>query len=71
VSRAVKYAQRIVGAVEDGVIGPRTIKAINANVDGFVTKYKAARLDFLKKIVARDNTQSEFMKGWTSRVQNA
>lgn len=71
VSRAVKYAQRIVGAVEDGVMGPKTIRAINANVDSFVTKYKAARLDFLKKIVARDNTQSEFMKGWTSRVQNA
>lgn len=71
VSRAVKYAQRIVGTTEDGVMGHVTIKAINANVEGFVVKYKAARLEFLTKIVARDSTQSEFMKGWTARVQSA
>lgn len=71
VSRAVKYAQRIVGVAEDGDIGPNTIKAINQNTEGFVAKYKAARLSFLQKIVARDNTQSVFMQGWSSRVHNA
>lgn len=71
VSRAVKYAQRIVGVIEDGIIGTQTIKAINKNIEGFVTKYKAARLSFLEKIVARDESQSVFMKGWTARVQNA
>lgn len=71
VGRAVKYAQRIVGVTEDGEIGPKTIKAINQNVDGFVTKYKASRLSFLTKIVARDESQLVFMKGWAQRVQNA
>lgn len=71
VGRAVKYAQRLVGTTEDGEMGPKTIKAINKNVEGFVAKYKAARLTFLQKIVARDNTQSVFMQGWSARVHNA
>jgi len=71
VSRAVKYAQRIVSTVEDGVMGAKTIRAINGNVEGFVTKYKASRLSFLEKIVARDESQSVFMHGWDNRVRNA
>lgn len=71
VNRASKYAQRIVGVTEDGVMGAKTIKAINQNVEGFVTYYKAARLTFVRNIVARDESQSVFLKGWTSRVQSA
>lgn len=71
VRRAVKYAQRIVGAVEDGVMGRITIKAINANIEGFVTKYKASRLAFINKIIANNSSQEVFRKGWTNRVQNA
>lgn len=71
VSRAVKYAQRIVGASEDGVMGTKTIKAINQNIEGFVTKYKAARLEFINKIIARDESQEVFRKGWVTRIQNA
>lgn len=71
VYRAVKYAQRIVNTTEDGVMGAKTVKAINANIEGFVTRYKAARLDFVKKIVARDETQKEFLAGWKSRIERA
>jgi len=71
VSRAVKYAQRIVNADEDGIMGAKTIKAINKNIEGFVTNYKSARLTFLAKIVERDSSQSVFMNGWRTRVQNA
>lgn len=71
VSRAVKYAQRIVKTDEDGVMGRVTIKAINANVAGFVTYYKAARLQFINKIIANNSSQEEFRKGWVNRIQNA
>lgn len=71
VARAVKYAQRIVGTAEDGKMGPKTIKAINANVHDFVTKYKAARVGFVNKIVTRDESQDVFLKGWMSRIENA
>lgn len=71
VSRAVKYAQRIVKTTEDGIMGNQTIKAINQNIEGFVTKYKAERLAFFNRIVQNDSTQSVFIKGWTNRVHNA
>lgn len=71
VARAIKYAQRIVGAHEDGIIGAKTIKAINANTHDFVVKYKASRLLFVNKIVARDQTQEVFLNGWVNRVKNA
>lgn len=71
VSRAVKYAQRIVGVTEDGVMGRITVKAINQNIEGFVTKYKASRLVFLNKIVLNNPSQQVFMRGWSNRVQNA
>jgi len=71
VSRAIKYAQRVVGVAEDGIIGAKSIKAINANIHDFVVKYKEARMSFIKKIVARDESQSVFLKGWTNRVENA
>jgi len=71
VSRAVKYAQRIVGTVEDGIMGARTIKAINDGTEGFVTRYKASRLAFVNRIVANDNTQKRFRRGWITRIKNA
>jgi lysozyme family protein len=69
--RAAKYAQRIVGATEDGEIGPKTAALINSYEGDFVAKYKEARLGFLNKIVANNPSQAKFLKGWTSRVENA
>lgn len=71
VGRASKYAQRIVGVTEDGEIGAKTVKAINAHTHDFVVKYKEARLEFLKKIVANNPSQKEFLAGWTTRTNNA
>lgn len=71
VNRAVRYAQRIAGASDDGVMGPKTVKAINQNIEGFVTKYKASRLAFINKVIANNESQEVFRKGWTNRIQNA
>lgn len=71
VGRAVRYAQRIVGTVEDGVMGAKTIKAINQNIHDFVGHYKAARLGFVQKIVINNASQKQFLNGWTQRVLNA
>lgn len=71
VSRAVRYAQRIVGTAEDGIMGPKTIKAINQNAHRFVPEYKAARRGFIEKIIARDESQSVFRNGWINRIENA
>lgn len=70
VNRAARYAQRVAGVEEDGMIGNVSIGAINS-CNNFVAKYKAARLSFFQKIVANDPSQKVFLRGWTNRVENA
>lgn len=66
---AVKTAQHLVGAKEDGVMGPKTLAAINAEEPGgLLSGLKAARLSFLKRIVARNPSQEKFLAGWQNRV---
>ena len=72
VSRASKYAQNVVGAVQDGQIGNKSIEAINAmNAVTFVKVYKRNRQNFLNKIVENNPSQIRFLAGWTNRVNNA
>ena len=72
VSRASRYAQRIVGAVEDGYIGNKSIKAINTyDPDEFIKKFKDAREAFYRRIVANDPSQEKFLDGWLKRAKEA
>ena len=72
VSRASRYAQRIVGAVEDSYIGKKTVLAINAyDPDEFVDKFKDAREAFYRRIVANDPSQEKFLNGWLDRNDRA
>lgn len=68
-SRAIRYAQKVAGAKQDGVIGPQTIEKIEAFCDehgaaAFVDAYCAARLAFLQDLA----TFKTFGKGWKRRV---
>lgn len=66
-SRAVKYAQRIVGTAVDGVMGPFTTNAINGYVTAdFINKLCDARLTFLNGLP----TWAVFGKGWAARVKD-
>lgn len=68
---AVKALQRLVGVTDDGVMGPQTVAAVNAAApDGLFTRYKAARLKFLKDIVTRDPAQAVNWEGWKDRVES-
>lgn len=63
--RAVKLLQGCVGAVSDGVIGPKTMAAVKAsNPQLLIKDYCAARLEFLKDLP----TWKTFGKGWERRV---
>lgn len=68
VSRAVRYMQRLVGVDDDGVIGFKTISAVEAaaraNEEALIVQYCANRLAFLKSL----KTFPTFGKGWTRRV---
>lgn len=70
VSRSAKYLQRIVGVKDDGVIGDKTVAAVN----DYVSKHSAKKLEdtlneqrliFLKHL----KTWSVFGGGWGTRVE--
>lgn len=67
-NRASKYLQRIVGVSDDGVIGPKTILAVNEFVDNLgvetiLTKYYDRRQRFYESL----NSFDVFGRGWTRR----
>lgn len=64
-SRAIKYAQQVVGVAVDGILGPVTLKAINNDVAmTFINRLCDARLSFLKRLPI----WSSFGRGWTARI---
>lgn len=64
-ARAAKYLQAVVGAAQDGRIGPATIAASKAKPAGVIIDALCdARLTFLKRL----QTWATFGRGWSSRV---
>ena len=63
--RAVKLLQACVGAEVDGVLGPNSLKAVNAfDVETLISDYSKRRLSFLTELA----TWETFGKGWARRV---
>ena len=70
--RSVKTLQQAIGCVADGVIGPKTMAAINdANPKDLIAKFSDARADFYQGIVARKPDQARFIRGWLNRVEES
>lgn len=68
VFRAVSFLQRACGSKEDGVLGPNTIKSANSKdpkeLALKIVEFRLARRD---DTVARNPSQSVFLKGWKNR----
>jgi lysozyme family protein len=65
-ARAAKFLQRALGVVQDGKVGPATIKAAaGADRDGLIDTVCDMRLRWLRTL----DTWKTFGKGWTSRVE--
>ena len=63
---ACKFIQRVCAVPDDGVIGPKTLDAINSDrptelINGFCDD----RIDFLRKL----SDFKHFGKGWTDRIE--
>ncbi len=64
-SQAVKFLQRALSVVDDGVIGAKTIAATNSLDDlQIVALFNAERIEFYASL----KTFSTFGKGWVRRV---
>ncbi len=65
VTRASKFIQRILKVPDDGIIGPKTVAAIqNADCDSLIRCLAHERLFYLKGL----SNWQYFGKGWTARV---
>jgi lysozyme family protein len=68
-ARAIRYLQAVVGATQDGIIGPATLEAVNKYVsahgaDALVRAYQDKRRDYYRSL----STFGTFGRGWLRRV---
>lgn len=74
-ARAIKLLQRALGIPADGLWGPQTIDALQeeisaGRVDELCHIYLNEREGWYHEIVARDDSQGVFLKGWINRLTN-
>ena len=68
--KAIKLAQKLVKATEDGTMGPKTISAINAYDDvSFSENFDILEEEYYQAIVDKNATKSIFIKGWKNRAR--
>ena len=65
---AVRLLQVVVGTTPDGVMGSKTLEALNAMEPRlFLALYALARIARYRDIVTRDRSQGKFLLGWINR----
>lgn len=69
IGRAGKFLQEVVGAVQDGQVGPGTAAKANALVQvQVINKLCDRREAFYRSIVANNPAQVRFLNGWLRRI---
>ena len=69
--RAVRIAQGLCGVTIDGVLGPKSLRAINGQRRNFVNRYTIAKIRRYAAICNKDRKQSKFLLGWINRTLKA
>lgn len=67
---AIKRMQRMIGVKDDGIVGSKTIAALNreARKDRFMEHFLAERMAYYVGIADRDPVQRKFLNGWINRA---
>ncbi len=68
VSRASKYLQKAVGARQDGIVGAKTLKAVNGSDARALFKTLHSLREAYIKAIAK-GSQRKYMKGWLRRLE--
>lgn len=68
-THGIKRPQRILGVTPDGIVGPKTLAAVNS-MDPMELHFriKNDRIKFIDEICRRDPSQERFRKGWMNRI---
>lgn len=68
-SHGIKRPQRLLGVTADGVVGSKTIAALNAKDPAELFKMiKADRIKFIDEICEKRPANNRFKKGWLNRI---
>ncbi len=70
-TQAIRNAQDTFSLVQDGIVGPKTLAALNADpADNVFMRLKNARKASYRRIVQRNPSQNAFYKGWINRTDS-
>lgn len=66
----IVFPQRLLGVVDDGIVGEKTLAAVNnyKNQRELFEKIKARREKHFRDIVTSNPTQKKFLRGWLNRL---
>lgn len=68
-AHGIKIPQRMLGVEMDGVVGPKTLAALNAtDHKEFFRELKRERAKFFERICEARPTNKKFQKGWMRRL---
>lgn len=68
-ANGIRIPQRLLGVKDDGIVGPKTLAALNSrDARAFFDEVKARRVAFINAIVAKDRKQERFRAGWLRRL---
>ena len=67
----IKQVQALLGVKVDGIVGEKTLQAINsAPQEDLFTRIKAARVDYVEQICNKRPANLHFRKGWLRRIED-
>ena len=66
----IKIPQRILGLKVDGIVGEKTITAVNNVPANFLQTLYKERQEFLERITKTNPTQKKFLRGWLNRLDD-
>lgn len=70
-AHGIKIPQQLLGVTADGIVGPKTIAALNAvNYRGFFVALKERRKQFIEDIIRRTPSNACFRAGWLRRLDS-
>ena len=68
-ARAAQWLQAAAGVTADGVVGPRTLAAVNtADARVLYNRFLAQRVRFIGRLITNDTRQAAFAAGWANRI---
>ncbi len=67
----IKVPQDLVGVTPDGIVGPKTLAAVNSrNPRELFDQIKIARFDFIEDICRKRPANNKFKQGWMNRIND-